>query len=347
MKASRYSSHARPARNAAAAALLVLMATLAANAQADRGGPEKTAAPIAWPSPPAAARIRFVRTIDPQSIRRPPSLFARVWRTLVGATAESGMQQPYGVAIGPDRRIYVADTQSGVIHVYDSERSRYATLDVRGRSLIGIAASADRLFVTDSAAATLSARDLNGRLRWSHGPEAGLARPTGLAICSDRLYVVDTLRHQVVLFGRDGVRVGEFGSHGHGAGQFNYPTNIACGPGGRVYVTDSMNFRVQVFDADGTWASTFGRQGDGPGDFDKPKGVAVDADAHVYVVEGVRDTVQIFDAGGHVLLAFGGSGAGAGQLWLPTGIAVSGTTICVTDSANARVQVYEYTGAGR
>jgi sugar lactone lactonase YvrE len=103
-----------------------------------------------------------------------------------------------------------------------------------------------------------------------------------------------------------------------------------------------MNFRVQVFDADGGYLRSFGRAGDGAGDFDKAKGIAVDSDGHIYVVEGFHDVVQIFDESGKLLLAFAESGAGAGQLWLPTGIAIAGDRIYVADSANRRLQVFEY-----
>ena len=103
-----------------------------------------------------------------------------------------------------------------------------------------------------------------------------------------------------------------------------------------------MNFRVQVFNEDGRLLSTFGRLGDGSGDFDKPKGIAVDSAGHIYVVEGINDVVQIFDDEGKLLLAFGGSGFGEGQFWLPSGIAIANDVVYVADSANRRVQMFEY-----
>ena len=115
---------------------------------------------------------------------------------------------------------------------------------------------------------------------------------------------------------------------------------------GVFYVTDTMNFRVQTFEPEGTFVGAFGRLGDGAGDFDKPKGVALDSDGHVYVVEGLHDVVQIFDPSGRLLLAFGGSGSGDGELWLPSGIAIANDLVLVADSANGRVQVYEYLRTG-
>jgi len=296
----------------------------------------------AWPAPPAQARIRFVRTIDPAAVKGPPSLVKKIWRVLVGSSDTDRMNQPYGIAIGADSKVYVADTFGGVIHAYDLAKSGYSAIDVKGRSLVGVAAGAGRLFVTDSVAGSVTGLDLKGRTLWSLGRKFGLGRPTGIVWGGDRLYVVDTLHHNVIMVSPEGAYLGAFGMQGSGPGQFNFPTNIARAPDGRLYVTDTMNFRVQTFDAEGRFLGTFGKLGDGAGDFDKPKGVALDSAGHVYVVEGLNDVVQIFDASGRLLLVFGGSGAGDGQLWLPTGITIAYDFVYVADSANRRVQVYEY-----
>jgi sugar lactone lactonase YvrE len=296
---------------------------------------------VEWPSLPERARIRYLRSIDPVSIRPRRSLFTRVLRAIVGGGDEPTMAQPYGVTVGADRRIYVADTIGGTIHVYDLEKPAYSAIRVNFDSLIGVASGAGRLFVTDSASGHVAAVDARGRTLWTRGARDGFERPTGIVYGGDRLYVVDTLRHRVVILSPDGAVLGFFGQRGDGAGQFNFPTNIARTSDGRLFVTDAMNFRVQVFDAQNQFIRAFGHIGDGAGDFDKPKGVAVDSDGYVYVVEGFHDVVQIFDDKGGLLLAFGGSGRGAGDLWLPTGIAIASDIVYVTDSANRRVQMFE------
>lgn len=329
-------------------ALLVPHAAVETGASASKGPSTRPSAPagIVWPAPPDPARIRFVRTLDPTTVQRAPSLMKKMWRMLVGPSEPVRMRQPYGIAVGADRKVYVADTAGGTIHVYDLAKPGYAALRVKATSLIGIAAAAGRLFVTDSVAGTVQALDLRGRTAWSLGRAAGFLRPTGIVAAGDRLYVVDTVRHAVVVVSLSGAWLGTFGGPGSGAGQLNFPTNIARGRDGRIHVTDTMNFRVQVFEPDGRFVGAFGRLGDGPGDLDKPKGVALDSAGHVYVVEGLHDVVQIFDPSGRLLLVFGGSGSGDGQLWLPSGIAIANDFVFVADSANGRVQVYEYLRTG-
>jgi DNA-binding beta-propeller fold protein YncE len=300
-----------------------------------------------WPAPPAEARIRFVRSITPEAVKGPPSVMKRFWRTIVGSPDPDYMNQPYGIAVGSDKKVYVADTFGGVIHAYDLTKPGYSTIDVKGRSLVGLAAGAGRLFVTDSAASAVMGLDPRGRVLWTLGRKFGLGRPTGIVWGGDRLYVVDTLQHKVFMVSPDGAYLGAFGMQGNGPGQFNFPTNIARDTDGTLYVTDTLNFRVQAFNAEGRSLGMFGKLGDGAGDFDKPKGVAVDSAGHIYVVEGLNDVVQIFDQSGRLLLVFGESGAAEGQFWLPTGITIVNDMVYVADSANRRVQVFEYLRAGR
>src|SRR5512134_2087199 len=61
--------------------------------------PSGTASALVWPPPPAPARIRFVRALDPASARRKPSVFSRLARLIVGARDEPRMLQPYGIAV--------------------------------------------------------------------------------------------------------------------------------------------------------------------------------------------------------------------------------------------------------
>jgi DNA-binding beta-propeller fold protein YncE len=329
-------------RSLASSLLVVTFSVLLA----DAASAQSRLAERAWPEPPAPARIRFVRSLIPDT-RAQRSFLRKLWDVVTGGSEQPVMKQPYGVTVGPLGRLYVADTSGRALHVFDLRTGRHSKLDVDGESLIGVAALGDRLFVTDSAAGRVICLDLRGRMQWMVGREIGLERPTGIVAAGDRVHVVDTIGHRVVTLGPTGRLLGEFGSRGGEPGQFNFPTNIARDAAGRLYVTDSMNFRVQTFTPQGRYVSSFGKLGDGSGDLSRPKGIALDSDGHVYVVEGFHDVVQIFDSDGRFLLAFGEPGQGAGELWLATGIAIHDDRIYVADSSNQRVQVFEYLKEGR
>src|SRR5947209_6385716 len=61
-----------------------------------------------------------------------------------------------------------------------------------------------------------------------------------------RLWVADTGRHALHLFGLDGELTKTVGGPGAAPGQFASPHGIAVDLEGRIYVADSGNHRVQV-----------------------------------------------------------------------------------------------------
>ncbi|HLG18031.1 MAG TPA: 6-bladed beta-propeller [Blastocatellia bacterium] len=203
----------------------------------------------------------------------------------------------------------------------------------------------DNIYVSDSYTGKIFIFDRNGKLIKRIGSEEGsFNRPTGIAIdkASRRLYVVETVKGEVDVLDLDGIGLFKFGKRGEGQGEFNHPTQI-CVSGDSVYVTDTLNARIQVFDKDGHFISVVGRHGDGIGDLDKPKGVAIDSHGHIYVVEGLRDRVQIFDKEGNLLLVFGETGSDRGEFYLPTAIHIDADdNIYISDSSNRRIQVFRY-----
>ena len=310
-------------------------------------------AELCWPSPPATARIRFVRAISSAGDLKlkQSSFFKRIVKKIAGIDESDGVLfSPYGVVTDSRNRIIVADSRSRVIHVFDPQQKKYFTIkQPNGEmfvSLVGLAVDRDdNLYVSDSYTGKIFVFDKDGKFSRRLGPDEGqFDRPTGIAIDKARghLYVVETRKGQVEVLTLSGEEIFRFGKRGSGDGQFNSPTEI-CVKGDRVYVTDTLNARVQVFDIDGKFISKVGRLGDAPGDLDKPKGVAVDSEGHIYVVESLYDLVNIFDADGHLLLTFGGTGSRRGEFFLPTAITIDNDdNIYVSDPYNHRVQMFKY-----
>jgi DNA-binding beta-propeller fold protein YncE len=307
---------------------------------------------LVWPGPPERARVRYVGQLATSADLKPAVPFGQqVGEAMFGRGAVQSMLTPYALCTDGADRLFVADTNAQVVHVFDLRTRKYArwapaNSDKRFAQPVGVAwdPSGNRLFVADSVGECLHAFDTDGKYLGEFG-RGWVTRPAGLAFDAraNRLYAADVGGHRVVIFSPEGNHLAHFGTRGTAPGQFNFPTNVAVDSRGRVYVSDSLNFRVQQFGPDFAPLRQIGRKGDVPGTFGQPKGLATDADGHLYVVDANFEAVQIFDDQGRLLLDFGQEGQGPGAFWLPAGIFIDATNrVWVADSYNRRVQVFEY-----
>ncbi|MBZ5615079.1 MAG: 6-bladed beta-propeller [Acidobacteriia bacterium] len=208
----------------------------------------------------------------------------------------------------------------------------------------------DNIYVTDSQTGKVFVFDANGKYRRAigslKGGEGYFKRPTGIAVDSaaQRIYVTDTLRNKIFMMDMQGSVLQTMGKTGTETGEFNYPTELRLN-GSDLVVVDAMNFRVQVFDRSGAFRYAIGKPGDGAGWMFRPKGIGFDSEGHLYVVDGQWGMVQVFDREGRLLYYFGQRGTGSGEFQLPTGLQIDKQDrIYVVDSFNRRVEVFRYYG---
>jgi DNA-binding beta-propeller fold protein YncE len=210
--------------------------------------------------------------------------------------------------------------------------------------------AADNIYVTDSYSGKIFVFDSDGKFRRVIGSireEGYFKRPTGIAVDSqaDRIYVTDTLRDRIYVLNMEGRVLQQIGRRGTGDVEFNFPTELRL-EGRDLIVVDAMNFRVQVLDRSGKFQYAVGAVGDGTGQMFRPKGIGLDSEGHLYVVEGLRGIVQVFDRQGRLLYYFGQAGTGFGDFQLPAGLFIDRTDrVFVVDSYNRRVQAFQYFGA--
>ena len=359
----------RPILLAAVLAGVLAAATLAAAAPVSAGGAEdkkKTTkgkadaaaverAPV-WPLPPEPARIRYVASYRGAGDFDTKKKTSR-WRTLVfgqdgtGPANPDQLVKPYAVAVSPSGLIYVSDTASGRVFVFDVERQALTFLGDRQPAKLakptGIAvAPSGTVFVADATHNRVFGYSPAGDLVVAIGRDGELESPAGMAVDGGRqlLYVADAKKHQVFCYSTvDGAAVRTIGRRGSEPGEFNFPTNVSVDKEGRLYVTDTLNFRIQSFDSDGRPLHAFGTLGDTPGSLNRPKGIGVDDEGHVYVADSSFNNFQIFDQEGQLLLYVGSVGSGAGEFFLPAGLFIDARNrVYVVDQGNARVQVFQY-----
>ncbi|MCK4625438.1 MAG: 6-bladed beta-propeller, partial [Phycisphaerae bacterium] len=306
---------------------------------------------LVWPPPPGEPRIRYVGQLQSSADLKPPPQFFRVLGDLfVGAAKPDTLYGPRSVVCTPDgNRVWVADPGGRCLHLFNlHDRSYRKITRLAGGPLLSpmglCLGPAGSIFLCDSEnVAIYRLSSCNGALLESFRLPEDIDRPVALSYDPDNaeLFVVDVAAHDVKVLGPDGGLRRIIGRRGTGAGEFNFPCNIAA-DGELIWIVDTGNSRVQGLRRTGEPVASFGQIGDAPGDLALPKAAAFDGDGNLYVVDARFENVQIFDRQGQLLLFFGQEGTGPGEFWLPGDIFIDNNNrIWICDTYNCRLQVFE------
>jgi uncharacterized protein (TIGR03663 family) len=217
--------------------------------------------------------------------------------------------EPWGIAIGSDGSVYVADTWNHRIQKFTAE-GEFITM-------WGYFGQADTPFAI-----------------WG---------PRDIAIDKNgNLFITDTGNKRVVIYDKDGNYVNQFGSEGLEPGNFSEPVGIAVDKEGLVYIADTWNQRIQVMVADASgsylplnnWevVAWYGQSLD-----NKPY-LAVDNNGSVFTTDPEGFRVLKFTTAGTFVNYFGDYGSSLNSFNLPTGIISDDNGgLWIADAGNGRI----------
>jgi len=254
----------------------------------------------------------------------------------------------YSVATDSAHRVFVADPDAEVVHVFDFERSKYSVLKNRGTRLrwpTGIAVDPeDNVYVTDITLGAVLVYDSKGSfLRYLgkvKGGESYFQAPVAIAIhaATGHIYVCDSRRHMILMLDKKAQILGHFGKRwgGKGPGDFRYPSRIVIA-GDEIFVLDSGNSRLQILDLGGH----FRREVKLP-EVSADDGLALDSEKNIYVSDVQLNVINVLNRDGQFLYKFGRSGTKAGEFHEPSGLWIeSENRLYVADTKNSRVQLFQ------
>ena len=263
---------------------------------------------MVWPAPPLNARIRFVRNIvSEQDLKADTTLTQGLAAFLTGEKI-------------PDGRI----AKPMAMATSDDGERLYVTDDMQ-----------NKVFAFDFKKKTLSTLE-----------DVGV--PSGIALdAEENVYVVDTSKKQITVFGRDGKVMKEITDP-----TIERPNGVAIDKvRGKIYLVDtgsrtSKEQNVKIYNLDGKRIGAIGgAPGGDDGQFSYPTFATVDPDGNLYVTDTMNGRVQKFDASGKFMKIFGQTGTAWGEFDKPKGVALdSFGNLYVVDSGWSNVQIFNPKG---
>jgi RHS repeat-associated protein len=232
-----------------------------------------------------------------------------------GPATSAVLNSPFGVAVGPNGSIYIADLNNNRIRRIGPDGI-----------ITTVAGNGNRGYGGDGGPATSAM--LNAPFSVRVGPDGSV-------------YIADTYNNRIRRVGPDGIitTVAGNGNQGYGGdggpaanAVLNSPYGVAVGPDGNIYISDSSNNRIRRVGPDGIITTVAGNGNGGDGGpaanafLSYPFGVAVGPDGSIYISDGSRYIRRVSPDGIITTVAGNGSQNHGGDGGPATSAGIEGPT---------------------
>jgi DNA-binding beta-propeller fold protein YncE len=233
----------------------------------------------------------------------------------IGSFGAEQLNNPFGITVGPDGTVWVADTGNNEIDAFTPDGT--PTQTIPGGQFVAptdvvVDERTGQLYVTYGGSDAVVTYDANGAFLSSFSTGLG-SGPRSLTFGLDGNIYVSTVgdggnfgappgpNDQIAVFTAFGTLVRNIGTGGTGPGQFNNPVGVVFNQAAdRMLVLDTNNNRVQTLGPLGSFIGQFGSFGTGDGQFFFPLGFA-QAEDEIFVADSFNDRIQVLTSNGTFL----------------------------------------------
>jgi hypothetical protein len=204
--------------------------------------------------------------------------------------------------------VYVADTGNGRIVVFNSIGQYLTSFSHKSEPLGVAVDRAGQVYVTDSSSHLVHIYDYRGRATGKITPDKADADALfgRMAVDSaDNLYVTVRNKGQVFVYDSKGAVKLKIGGAGE-AGRIEMISDVAVDAEGRVYALSSLGDAVHVFNSKGESLFRFGKHAPGADNFAFPTAIDIDAQERIWVVDSFAHCLKVFSKSGSFITNIGG-----------------------------------------
>ena len=217
--------------------------------------------------------------------------------------------EPWGIDIGSDGSVYVADTWNHRIQKFSPEGEFVTMWGFFGQA--------------ESPYAFWGPRDVTVDL-------------------NGNVLVTDTGNKRIVIFDADGNFISEFGSAGFSPSEFDEPVGLAADSKGNLYVNDTWNQRIQAFNVTSPGNYNFMKSWDVYGWFgqslDNKPFIDAKSDCNIFATDPEGYRVLEFTSDGEIVRYWGDYGQSNDSFGLAGAVAVDDSCgVWVSDAGNSRI----------